>query len=123
MAKQTVYYDGACPLCSREIAFYRRRKGADSIDWVDASQCVQADFGPGLDRESALARMHVRDGQGQLTEGATSFLAIWRQLPAFAWLASVLDNPVGRSLMETGYRLFLKIRPALIKRAAKTSGR
>lgn len=35
--KLTVYYDGACPLCRREIEFYRRRRGADAIEWVDAA--------------------------------------------------------------------------------------
>ena len=30
-----VLYDGACPVCSREIAHYRRRKGSERINWVD----------------------------------------------------------------------------------------
>ncbi len=33
-ASCTVYYDGTCPLCRREIAFYRRCAGATSIVWV-----------------------------------------------------------------------------------------
>jgi hypothetical protein len=35
--KLTVYYDGACPLCRREIDFYRRRGRAAPIEWVDAA--------------------------------------------------------------------------------------
>jgi len=27
----TVYYDGACPVCSREMGFYQRQAGADDI--------------------------------------------------------------------------------------------
>jgi hypothetical protein len=33
----TVYYDGSCPICSREIGFYRARPGADGFDWVNVA--------------------------------------------------------------------------------------
>jgi hypothetical protein len=31
----TVHYDGECAVCSREIALYRRSRGARAISWVD----------------------------------------------------------------------------------------
>lgn len=33
----TVYYDGGCPVCSREINFYRHRPGGESLAWVDVT--------------------------------------------------------------------------------------
>jgi predicted DCC family thiol-disulfide oxidoreductase YuxK len=30
-----VYYDGLCPLCSREIAYYRIKDRPNLIDWID----------------------------------------------------------------------------------------
>jgi predicted DCC family thiol-disulfide oxidoreductase YuxK len=56
----TVYYDGACPICSREIAQYRKVHGAERLDFVDAAACDANGLGPGLSRDAALARMHVR---------------------------------------------------------------
>ena len=41
-----VFYDGACPLCIREIAFYKRRKGADGVTWVDVSDAAHKHSAP-----------------------------------------------------------------------------
>ena len=53
--RPTTYYDGACPLCAREIGFYRRQNGADRICWVDISDIDTVDVAPDLSREQALA--------------------------------------------------------------------
>ena len=53
----TVYYDGACPVCSSEMGFYQRQDGADGIQWVDVATCDLSLLGPQLDRERALACM------------------------------------------------------------------
>ncbi len=106
----TVYYDGACPVCSREVAFYRRRSGAEHIAWIDAATCDASDLGPGLIREDALGRLHVRRRDGGLQSGADAFLAIWRRLPAFRPLARIFAwAPLNRSL-EGAYGIWLRWR-------------
>ena len=60
----TVYYDGSCPLCRREIALYQRQRGAEQLAWHDIS--AGAPTGPGLSCEAAMRRFHVRDAQGRL---------------------------------------------------------
>jgi predicted DCC family thiol-disulfide oxidoreductase YuxK len=106
----TVYYDGACPVCSREIGFYRGRHGADAVAWVDASACPESALGPGLDRRRALARLHVRRADGALVEGAAAFVEIWRRLPAFARAGRLLGGPRARAALERAYALFLRFR-------------
>ena len=103
----TLYYDGSCNTCSREIRFYRRRRGSERFHFVDASQATPAELGPGLDRERALARMHVRNEAGDLIEGSAAFVAIWRRLPALRWLGKLAELPGFSHLLAIGYRLFL----------------
>lgn len=105
--RPVVYYDGACPVCSREIAFYQRRPGADALVWVDVTQADMAAIGPGLSRQAALARMHVRRADGTLVSGAAAFAAIWREIPGFRWLGRLLAVPPFAALAERAYRMFL----------------
>jgi len=111
----TVYYDGACPLCRREIALYRNCRGAESVAFVDVSQ-PDVVPGPDLDRNAALARFHVRDGEGRLRSGAAGFAALWERLPAWRPLAVLAHIPLVLPLMEGAYRLFLRVRPFVAAR-------
>ena len=113
----TVYFDGACPLCRREIGFYRKQRGAEAIDWVDVSADPEK-TGADLSCAAALKRFHVRDETGALTSGAAAFSALWRRLPAFAWLGRLSSLPLISHVAEGAYRLFLRIRPAMQKIAA-----
>ena len=111
--KLQVYYDGACPLCRREIAFYERRAGG-RIDFIDVAAAADAGvLGAGLDRAAALSRFHVRDSEGLLLDGAAAFAALWRATPGLAWAGRLLRGRAALWLAERGYRLFLRIRPAL----------
>jgi predicted DCC family thiol-disulfide oxidoreductase YuxK len=106
----TVYFDGDCPVCRTEIAHYRRQRGAEAIAWVDASSCDDEALGPGVDRAMVLRRFHVRVADGSLASGAAGFVAIWRRLPAFAWLATLASYRPVLAALEAGYRLFLRAR-------------
>jgi predicted DCC family thiol-disulfide oxidoreductase YuxK len=105
-----VYYDGGCPVCSLEITFYQRRPGGESFAWVDVTQADEAALGPGLSRETALARMHVRRADGTVVDGAAAFAEIWRGMPGLRWLGRVLLIPPFITLAEFGYRIFLRAR-------------
>ena len=111
----TVIYDGSCPLCSAEIGVYRRQDTQGSLTLVDVSQpSVLASALPeGLTQAAALARFHVITADGQLLSGAAAFVAVWRGLAGWRWLARLSDLPGMLWLFEQGYRGFLPIRPAL----------
>ncbi|WP_371225922.1 thiol-disulfide oxidoreductase DCC family protein [Roseovarius sp. 2305UL8-3] len=112
--KMTVYYDGACPLCSFEIAHYKRQAGADKLAFVDASE-ADTDLGDGLSRSQALGRFHVRDTDGTLILGAAGFARIWGALPRWRIAARLATFPGVLPVLELAYRAFLPIRPVLAR--------
>jgi len=67
--RMTVFYDGACPLCSREIAFYRKLRGAEAIEWFDVSAVLEDKVAVDLPKQTACERFHVRGADGQLFAG------------------------------------------------------
>ena len=115
-ASVTVLYDGACPLCRREIAVYRDLKALQPVAWRDVSapQCALPDGGS---RDDYLARFHVQLGNGQVLSGAAAFVALWSVLPGWRWLGYIARLPGMMALLETTYRLFLRFRPRLQKLA------
>ena len=104
-----VYYDGGCPVCSREIAVYRARPGAEGFRWTDVNAEAAA-LGGDLTREAALARMHVRRADGTLLSGAAAFAEMWRHMPGLGWLGRLLSVQPFAGLAEVGYRGFLVVR-------------
>lgn len=110
--RPALYYDGACPVCSREIAMYRAQPGADAVQWVDVTRCSAEQLGPGLTPEAAMQRLHLRRADGRLVSGAAAFTTLWQQLPRWAWLGRLLGRPPLLWLLEAGYRGFLLARRA-----------
>ncbi len=110
----TVLYDGACPLCRREIGIYRGLRRNTPICFADVSDATLP-LPPGTTREQLLARFHVRGRDGQLLSGAQAFLALWAALPGWRWLALAGRLPGAAWVMERTYRRFLRWRPILQK--------
>ncbi len=86
-----VFYDGVCPMCSREISHYRRLNGAEQIEWIDIHQAAQRLQDEGLRFEDALARFHVRDAAGRWHIGANGFFALWQVLPRYRPAARIIQ--------------------------------
>ena len=107
----TVYYDGSCPLCRREIALYRSLRGAARLQWLDVS--AGASLGPDLSCEAAMRRFHVRDAQGRLFSGGAAFARLWRALPGWRVPGWLFAAPPLSWLLELAYRVFLPLRPRL----------
>lgn len=98
----TVIYNGACPICSREVAHYRRaaEDAGAPLRFEDLAAADLARFG--LDADSAARRFHAVRG-GDLLSGLDAFEAVWAELPRWRWLARLLRLPLVRPLARAGY--------------------
>jgi predicted DCC family thiol-disulfide oxidoreductase YuxK len=105
-----VLYDGACPLCRREIAHYRRLRGAERIRWVDIAQTPDIEQHYGISRARAMAQFHVRDPAGRWQVGASAFVELWRHLPGYRHAARAVSAMRLVYLMDRAYARFARWR-------------
>lgn len=105
-----VWFDGACPLCTREIALMRRLDRRGSITFLDVAQ--GADPSCPIDRATLLARFHAEEN-GVVLSGAAAFAAMWRAIPLLRPIGLAARNRTVLRVLEAAYVQFLKVRPRL----------
>lgn len=119
-AQVAVYFDGGCPMCAKEIAYYQRLDTRQQVHWVDVA-------GPnpscpvGYDQQALLARFHVKDlATDTIYDGAAGFARLWRAMPTpWRQVGAIASFTPITWLLELGYRVTLKARPMLVKRLFK----
>lgn len=116
MSDVTVWYDGACPLCIREIALMRRLDKRRAINFVDVAP---EDAACPIDRALLLARFHAQETGGPVLSGAAAFAAMWRAIPVLRPIGLIARNNAVLTILERAYVAFLKIRPRLQRLAAR----
>ncbi|MBI1404097.1 MAG: DUF393 domain-containing protein [Porphyrobacter sp.] len=105
-----VWYDGACPLCLREIALMRRLDRRGRIALIDVAEGT--DPSCPVDRAELLARFHAAE-DGVILDGAAAFAAMWRAIPLLRPLGLAARWKPAERLLEAGYVRFLRVRPRL----------
>ncbi len=111
-----VLFDGGCPLCRREIAHVKglaEKHQESALCFVDVSDATSAGPTYAHDRAQLLARFHVERADGSRLDGAAAFIAMWRRLPGWRWLARIAQLPGMPLLFEVAYRGFLRVRPTM----------
>jgi len=106
----TMFYDGSCPLCRREVNHYIKVDIANSITWVDITTHPEKLSALNISYDKAMARLHVLDTHGEIQTGARAFLTLWKQLPYYRWLAKILISLRLHNVIEKVYQVFAKWR-------------
>ena len=117
MVMVTVWFDGGCPLCRREIAAMRRLDRRGRIAFIDVTDDSDGATCP-VDRDALLARFHAQE-DGVMLSGAAAFAAMWRVIPLLRPLGLAARNPFVLALLERLYRAFLVVRPYLQRMAGR----
>jgi predicted DCC family thiol-disulfide oxidoreductase YuxK len=104
-----VFYDGACPLCRREIAWIRKLDRRDRIQFTDiASEDFQS-ASVGKSHDELMAKMHGRLPTGEIITGVEVFRRMYDAV-GFRTLANISRWPILRQILDVGYRLFARLR-------------
>lgn len=119
MDQLTVFFDGACPLCRREIAFMRRLDRGGRITFLDVAAEGAVTSCP-LTREELLQRFHAQLPSGELVSGARAFTEAYARIPGFAFVAHLGRWPWSANLLNKFYGLFLRIRPSLQRMVSRS---
>jgi predicted DCC family thiol-disulfide oxidoreductase YuxK len=109
MAKVIIWYDGACPLCTREIALLQKLDRRQAIEFCDASSF---DTACPIDRQMLLERFHASE-DGVMLSGAAAFAAMWRAIPLLRPLGWIARNAIVLRILERFYLRFLCFRPTI----------
>jgi predicted DCC family thiol-disulfide oxidoreductase YuxK len=101
-----VFYDGKCGLCRREIEHYKRIAPVGVFDWVDITVDASSLEKLSIAYADGLKLLHAQDAQGKLHVGVDAFILIWRQIPRWRVLASIVGAGFIRSVANIAYRAF-----------------
>ena len=110
----TVFFDGACGVCSKEMSYYRSI--ADQrLEFVNIAA---SDFDAEVYGKSAAefqARLHVRDAEGRYFTGVEAFRRLWEALPSpfYPLFSGLVGLPGIHFASQIGYDLFARFRHLL----------
>jgi len=110
----TIFYDGACGVCSTEISHYRSI--ADHrVEFVDIAT---VDFNAdsfGKSAEEFQKKLHACDADGNFFTGVEAFRKLWDALPSpfYPMLSTFVGLPGIHFTARAGYAVFARYRHLL----------
>ena len=106
----TVYYDGKCGLCRREIEYYKRVAPPGGFLWQDIANDPASLTDLDVSQADALRRLHARDAAGTVYVGVAAFIAIWQGLNYWKYLALIVKLPLLKTIASVVYDRFADYR-------------
>lgn len=112
MADITVYYDGECPLCRREIALYKGLNCSADIDYVDIEATKFNCNDLSLKKKQLKSRFHIKTN-GRFLNGGYAFAELWKHFPTLKILNVIFSGRLMGYFLDKIYNIFLIFRPVL----------
>ena len=108
-----VFYDGACPLCQREVKRYQAliSKQKEDIDWVDISKNQDELKAECINYDDAMRLIHIKDGSGVHQVGLEGMLTLWDKIPYYRVVSGLIRKlPLSHSALAKLYEFLAKHR-------------
>jgi predicted DCC family thiol-disulfide oxidoreductase YuxK len=115
----SIFFDGACGVCSTEISYYRSI--ADQrVEFIDIAAIDFDAEAFGKTIGEFQAQLHARDADGQYFTGVEAFRQLWEALPSpfYPLLSTVVGLPGVHLTARAGYALFARFRHLIPARHA-----
>ncbi|MCH2183390.1 MAG: DUF393 domain-containing protein [Mariniblastus sp.] len=110
-----VFFDGACPLCRREIDWLRKRDRDQQIEFVDIADPSFDEQRHGRSYETLMTHIHGRETDGRWVTGVDVFRRLY-QAAGFGPLVRLSRLPLVKQLLDLAYRFFARYRTRLTGR-------
>lgn len=104
-----VFFDGACPICSREMAMVRKLDLKHRVDCTDIADREFDASSQGLDVDAVNRHIHGRLSDGRLVTGVEVFRQIYNSL-GFRRLVAWSRRPWVAKLLDYFYAVFARNR-------------
>lgn len=101
-----VFYDDRCPLCRREIEYYKKQTPDNIIDWLGISQNTNTLEKYGISYIDSLKILHAINANKKMVYGVDAFILIWQQLRGWRWLAKFVQLPIVYQMTNGIYKIF-----------------
>ena len=117
----SVFFDGDCPICLREINFMRRLNRRGRVNFIDFADPSFDEQTHGLSRSELASVIHARWADGVVIKGVDVFRSMWTAvgLGIFAKITRVWFI---EQLLIRAYDWFARNRLSLTGRIAPTYG-
>lgn len=111
----TLFFDGGCGVCRREVEKYRQMDKDGLLVFIDISAQGFEPSQYGGDLQQFMKKLHVLDASGEFYTGIDGFTRIWAVLPQseLHLLSAFVAFPGINIVARSGYWLFARLRKFL----------
>ena len=96
----TLYYDGSCPLCRKEIKLLKKLAGGN-LAFEDIHALPENGAKPS--KEALLKRLHLQINNDRWLTGLDANVYAWSKTP-YGWLFKILRWPIIRQFADHMYQ-------------------
>ena len=101
----TVYYDGSCPSCIKDMHHYDNLSTAagNPVTWVDITGQDEQLRQIGIDPLKALLELHVKDQNQKVLSEIDAYILLMNRVPRLKPLAWLISLPIVKPLLSKVY--------------------